>query len=319
MATLLETLRAKLNASAPKTGDQPKSRNTGDNASFPFWDAPDNTTTSVRFLLDGDETNDFFWAKREVIKLPFSGVVGGDYPTEKDVSVTVPCVDMFGMKCPIIAATKHLWDNEATKDLARVYYKKRSFIFQGFVLSSPLNEETVPENPIRRFVINKSIYDKIYDAIIDLELTEMPTDYEGGRDFSIKKTKKGQYANYDTSKFSINSRSLNEAERAAIDKFGLFNLKESLGAIPSPDHLEAMKAMLKDSMDGNPFDMESYGQYYRPYSAGASTPRSGGAPSTYASKAQADVAESIVAEAPSVQHNAAMEVLKNLRNRTQTQ
>ena len=210
----LNELRAKLRESAQAGEAQGKSKNnTGDSASYPFWDIPEGSTATIRFLPDGDKTNDYFWVKREVIKLPFCGVVGGDFPTDKDVTVTVPCIDMFGMKCPIIAATRHLWDDDATKPLARTYYKKRSFIFQGFVVNSPLIEENLPENPIRRFVINKSIYDKVYDAILDPELEEMPTDYDGGSDFLIKKTKKGDWANYDTSKFSNKTRSLTEEER----------------------------------------------------------------------------------------------------------
>ncbi len=318
----LDALRAKLRESATKNESQSKSRGSGgDNASYPFWDAPENSTTAVRFLPDGDTTNDYFWAKREVIKLPFSGVVGGDYPTEKDVTVTVPCIDMFGMKCPIIAATKHLWDSEDTKDLARIYYKKRSFIFQGFIVDSPLVEENVPENPIRRLVINKSIYDKVYDAILDPELENMPTDFEAGCDFLIKKTKKGAWANYDTSKFSNKTRSLTEEERSMIDQHGLFNLKEALGAIPSPDHIAAMSAMLKDSMDGNPFDMVSYGGFYRPYGSDNSNAKAAST-STYASKTVPETADAEVevAATPKIDDTKAQDakaVLANLRLRTQ--
>ncbi len=315
----LEELRAKLRESKTEKTPTKSKGVSGDNASYPFWDIPENSTATVRFLPDGDTTNDYFWAKREVIKLPFSGVVGGEYPTDRDVTVTVPCVDMFGMKCPIIQATRHLWDNEETKPLARLYYKKRSFIFQGLVINSPLVEEEAPENPIRRFVINKSVYDKVYDAILDPELQDMPTDFDAGRDFQIKKTKKGEWANYDSSKFSLNPRSLSEQERSAIDQYGLFNLKESLGAIPSPDHLEAMKAMLKDSMDGNPFDMESYGQYYRPYTANGN---GGGAkaPTEIASTAQVAAATQAAEPTPKADDSKASDaktVLANLRMRTQ--
>lgn len=313
----INALRAALNASkasAEKT--QTKSASTGDNASFPFWDMQEGTSSTLRFLPDADPTNDFFWVNREVIKMPFAGVVGGDYPTDREVSVTVPCIDMFGMKCPIIAATRHLWNDESTKPLARIYYKKRSYIFQGFVVNSPIVEENVPENPIRRFVINKSVYDKIYDAIIDPELEDLPVDFDAGTDFIIKKTKKGDWANYDTSKFSNRTRSLTEEERAAIDQYGLFNLKESLGAIPSPDAIAALSAMLKDSMDGNPFDVASYGEFYRPYTnqnanSGGNAQAAGSGTST--APTTPPVAK---AEDPKVQD--AKQVLANLRLRSQS-
>lgn len=326
----LEALRAKLRESAAtgNSSNKPKSRNTGDNASYPFWDIGVGSSATVRFLPDADTTNDYFWVKREVIKLPFSGVVGGEYPTDNDVSVTVPCIDMFGMKCPIIAATRYLWDKEETKNLARTYYKKRSYIFQGLVTNSPLEEENLPENPIRRFVINKSIYDIIYEAILDPDLEDMPTDYNAGRDFTIKKTEKGEWANYSSSKFSMNPRSLTEVERSIIDQHGLFNLKEALGAVPSPDHIEAMKAMLKDSMDGNPFDMESYGEFYRPYGTGGGNSNRAAAPSTYASNEQVAAAAAVREAAPAAATPATEEgskatdaraVLDNLRLRSQQQ
>lgn len=266
----IEALRAKLREAQQRSENNTtrKSGGGGDNASFPFWNMKTGESATVRFLPDGNADNPFFWEERQVIKLPFDGVVGGDYPTTKQVEVTVPCIDMFGRSCPIIAATRHLWDegktDPAALQLARTYYKKRSYIFQGFVVNSPLDEEA-PENPIRRFVINKSIYDIIYASLMEPNFESLPTDVEGGRDFSIKKTQKGEWANYGTSNWSYNARSLSEAERAAVEKFGLFNLKDAKGAEPTADGEAAIKAMFEDSFAGKPFDHESYGQYYRPY------------------------------------------------------
>lgn len=263
----IEALRAKLREAQQRSqNNQKKSSGGGDKASFPFWDTPVGQTTTVRFLPDGDTENPFFWVERQVIKLPFDGVVGGEFPTNKPVEVTVPCIDMFGQACPIIAATRHLWNGDDNdKQIARTYYKKRSYIFQGLVVNSPIVEEEAPENQIRRFVINKSIYDIIYASLLEPNFESLPTDYEGGRDFAIKKTQKGEWANYGTSNWSFNARALSEAERAAVQKFGLFNLKDALGAVPTADGVAAIKAMFEDSFAGKPFDHESYGQFYRPY------------------------------------------------------
>lgn len=270
----IEALRAKLREAQQRSENNSNNKKSGggDNASFPFWNMKTGETSAIRFLPDGDMDNPFFWVERQVIKLPFDGVVGGEYPTNKEVQVTVPCLDMFdGRACPIIAATKHLWDegktDPAALQIARTYYKKRSYIFQGFVVNSPLDEEA-PENPIRRFVINKSIYDLIYESLLQPNFESLPTDYEGGRDFSIKKSQKGDWANYGTSSWSYSTRSLDEAERAAIDKFGLFDLKEAKGAEPTAEGEAAIKAMFEDSFAGKPFDHDAYGSFYRPYSTG---------------------------------------------------
>ena len=87
MASMAE-IRAKLLANQ-KGGNGTQQRSGGDNASYPFWSADVGTTATVRFLPDGDTSNTFFWMKRETIKLPFTGVVGGEYPTNKPVTVTV--------------------------------------------------------------------------------------------------------------------------------------------------------------------------------------------------------------------------------------
>ncbi len=206
---------------------------------------------------------------------------------------------MFGMKCPIVAATKHLWDKDETKDLARVYYKKRSWIFQGLVVNSPLSEENAPENPIRRFVINKSIYEIVYSSLLEPNFESLPTDYEGGRDFTIRKTKKGEWANYGTSNWSFaGPRSLNEAERAVVAKHGLFNLKDALGAVPTADGVAAIKAMFEDSFAGKPFDHDSYGQFYRPY--GSRNSGDAGAQTNNTVNTASRMADTPAAPAPSV-------------------
>lgn len=263
----LEAIKAKLleTANKSKGGERASGGTGGDNASYPFWNIPDNTEATIRFLPDKDPNNTFFWVKREVIKMPFEGVEGGDYPTNKSVTVTVPCVEMWGDTCPIISATRPWWKDPAKEALARTYWKKKSYIFQGFVVNSPLNEQPAPENPIRRFVINPSIYEIIEKSLMNPEMEDMPTDYVGGRDFKITKTKKGEYANYSTSSWSFRTRSLGENEAQAIDQYGLWNLADYQGRRPDADELDALKAMFQDSVDGKPFDVASFGKYYRAF------------------------------------------------------
>lgn len=268
MASLAE-IQAKLMAQAAKTDNKATGAYTGDNASFPFWNIPENTSASIRFLPDADPDNTFFWVERQIIKLPFQGVLGRD---DRPVEVQVPCVDMFGDACPITAHIRPWWKDESKKDLARTYYKKKSFLFQGFVVASPFEEPSVPENPIRRFVINPSIYEIIKNSLMNPEMEDMPTDYVGGRDFKLAKIKKGDYANYGTSSWSMRTRALSAEELAAIDQFGLYDLKSFLGTRPDRDGIEMIKAMFEDSLAGRPFDTASYGAVYR-----ANGQRDGGA------------------------------------------
>ena len=86
MATLAE-LRAKLAAQDQR---QAGSRET-DNAIYTFWNIPNDTTATLRFLPDNDESNTFFWQERQMIRMPFPGVKGQD--EAKAVTVNIPCTD----------------------------------------------------------------------------------------------------------------------------------------------------------------------------------------------------------------------------------
>lgn len=266
--TKAEILREHLRAQAEKKNGAgtTKVASTGDNASYPFWNMKTNESALIRFLPDADPDNLMFWKSREVIKLPFAGQVGGEYATNAPVTVTVPCIDMFGEKCPVIDHIRPWWKDEAKKPLARTYYKKKSFIFQGFVINSPLDEEA-PENPIRRFVMGPMLFEIIEKAAMDSEMEDVPTDYHAGCDFKIVKTQKGDFANYGTSAYSRRTRALSESEQNAIETHGLFNLADYLGRKPDADEVAAIKAMFFDSLDGKPFDFESYGKFYRAYGA----------------------------------------------------
>lgn len=123
-----------------------------------------------------------------------------------------------------------------------------------------------------------------------------------GTDFKVTKGKKGQYADYGTSNWARRERSLNEQERAAIEAHGLFNLNDFLPKRPGKDELNAIFEMFEASVDGQLYDPERFGAYYRPYGveapAGVSTPAAAPAPAPTAAPAPvAEAAPAPVAEA----------------------
>jgi hypothetical protein len=150
------------------------------------------------------------------------------------------------------------------EDMGRKYWKKKSYIFQGFVVQNPLAEDTTPENPIRRFIIGPQIFNIIRAALLDPEMEELPTDSVRGVDFRINKTTKGGYADYSTSKWSRRERALDEAERSAIDTHGLHNLSDFRPKEPTDAEVKIIKELFEKSVDGEAYDLEKYGQYFRP-------------------------------------------------------
>jgi hypothetical protein len=266
MATLAE-IRAKLQAQETRSngGDRP----VGDNAIYPFWNLEQGKESTVRFLPDGDSNNTFFWAERLMIKLPFAGIKGET--DNKQVQVQVPCMEMYGEACPILSEVRGWFKDKSLEEQGRKYWKKRSYIFQGFVVEDGLKEDGHPENPIRRFIIGPQIFQLIKSALVDPELEELPTDLARGVDFKLVKTSKGGYADYSTSKWSRRERPLTDAEQNGIKAHGLFNLQDFLPKKPTDVELRVIKEMFEASVNGEPFDKEAWGQYFRPAGMGQVT------------------------------------------------
>lgn len=315
MATL-EEIRAKLLAQSQK----PEGKSSGgDRAFYPFWNTPEGKTAQIRFLPDADPDNAFFWVERLMIKLPFQGVKGEH---DKETTVQVPCMEMYGKTCHILQETRPWWKDDTLQDMARKYWKKKSYIFQGFVVESAFKEEQVPENPIRRFAINSSIFDIIKSSLMNPEMEDMPIDYVSGRDFKLAKTIKGQYANYSTSNWSFKTRSLNDAELGAIDQYGLFNLKEFLPKEPGAEEQNAIKEMFAASVNDEPYDPARWGDYYRPFGS-ARTEGTGSTTSTASETKTATPEKEEKTSAPAAETKSSssggatdpMELLRKIRDR----
>jgi hypothetical protein len=207
--------------------------------------------------------------------------------------------------------------------MGRKYWKKRSYIFQGFVVEDPIKEDKTPENPIRRFIIGPQIYQIIRSALMDPELDELPTDYLKGLDFRIAKTSKGGFADYSTSKWSRRERALSDVEKAAIDSHGLFNLNDFLPKKPTDVELKVMKEMFEASVDGEAYDMERWGQYFKPAGMSQATgdpnrPAAAAASVPDADDEPAPVAKAAPAAAPAASTESAsraQDILAMIRNR----
>ena len=333
MASLAE-IRARLAAQENKNQNS-GTRTQSDNAIYPHWNITEGSTATIRFLPDADESNEWgFWVERQIIKLPFNGVKGD--PNVKQITVQVPCVEMYGENCPVLAEVRPWYKDDTLKDLANKYWKKRSYLYQGFVRVNPLGDDQTPANPIRRFVISPQIQTVIKASLMDPELEELPTDYNRGLDFNIKKTSKGGYADYSTSNWARKESPLTEAELAAIEAHGLYNLKDFLPKKPSEAELRVIKEMFEASVDGRPYDLDKFGAYYRPYGLEApavatqaeqtapatQTPEAASAPSAAADVPwdtdEASASEPIQVPSNSTSSDKAADILAMIRNRNKS-
>src|SRR6056300_1425849 len=291
MASLAE-IRAKLKEQESRTSGG--STSGGDNAIFPFWNMKEGETSTLRFLPDGDESNTFFWKERLMIKLPFAGVKGET--DSRPVQVQIPCMEMYGETCDILNEVRAWFKDPSLEDMSRKYWKKRSYVFQGFVTDSPLQEDRTPENPIRRFIIGPQIFQIIKAALMDPDMEEMPTDYTAGVDFRLNKTTKGGYADYSTSNWARRERPLSDEEMAAVNTHGLFNMGDFLPKKPDETAQKVMQEMFEASVDGEAYDADRWSNYFRPAGMQART----GDPNTAPSPQATATSQSAPAPAPVV-------------------
>ena len=287
MASLAE-IRAKLKEQESRTSGG--GQNQGPNPIYPFWNIKEGESATMRFLPDGNADNTFFWAERLMIKLPFAGVKGDT--ASRPVQVQVPCMEMYGENCGILAEVRGWFKDASLEDMGRKYWKKRSYVFQGFVNDNPIADDQAPENPIRRFIIGPQIFQIIKAALMDPDMEELPTDYTAGVDFRLNKTSKGGYADYGTSNWARRDRPLNDQEMAAINTHGLFNLSDFLPKKPDATAVKVMQEMFEASVDGEAYDAERWSNYFRPAGMQARTgdPQKAASPQATATSQSAPVA-----------------------------
>ena len=283
MASLAE-IRAKLKEQENRASGSTQSSG-GDNAIYPFWNMKEGESAVMRFLPDGNPDNTFFWVERLMIKLPFAGVKGET--DSRPVQVQIPCMEMYGDQCNILNEVRAWFKDPSLEDMGRKYWKKRSYIFQGFVTDNPLTDDTTPENPIRRFIIGPQIFNIIKQALMDPDMEELPTDYTAGVDFRLNKTSKGGYADYSTSNWARRERPLSDAEMQAVNTHGLYNLTDFLPKKPDETTVKVMQEMFEASVDGEAYDADRWSNYFRPAGMAARTGDPNTQPSTPAASTPA--------------------------------
>lgn len=258
----LEEIRRRLAEQENKRNTS--NNNEGEGPVYPHWNINDGDTAIVRFLEDANADNPYFWVERLMFKFPFNGIKGD--PSAGKVIVQVPCMEMYGEKDPVLDEVREWFKADGMDDMGRTYWKKRTFIYQGFVRSDPMDPEgaKTPENPIRRFMIGPQIHNLIKNSLMDPELENLPTDPIAGLDFRILKTTKGGYGDYTTSTWSRKESSLTEEEAAAIEKYGLSNLADFLPPKPTEEVQKVIQEMFEASVNGEAYDPARWGSYFTP-------------------------------------------------------
>jgi hypothetical protein len=241
---------------------------------YPFYLAGFGSTTLVRFLPDMDSENALPWVETHTIRLPFGGIVNSEHDSNNDTVCMVPAMSTWGKKDRITESLKPLWNgNEEDRTVAKLYYRKISYLMPAMIVSSAIVEKTEPESPIRLLKLGKQLHDVVKAGLLSAEFEWSPFGYEHGRDFKVTKTQQGTFANYSTSGFSFKERPLNKTEREAIAKHGLLNLADFTGIEPDADIQNMIYEMYQASKVGAPFDNALWGGNFRAFEIGGDRPQ----------------------------------------------
>ena len=257
----ISELRKKLLAQATPFQTIPP-RPTTDPAIFPHWSLPNQGSATIRFLPDGNPDNSFFWVERVMIRLPFNGVLGQS--ESKPLVVYVPCMEMWNETCPILAEVRSWLKDPQLEEMGRKYWKKRSYLFHGFVRQSHLTESEKPVNPIRRFIVSPQLFNPIRAGLLNPNIDELPTDYVNGLDFKIVKTHVNGFADYNKSDWIYRESALNEVEKQVLTSTVILNIDRHLPKKPNEQEQKVISEMFEASIDGETYNPEKWGELYKP-------------------------------------------------------
>ena len=199
---------------------------------FPFWKAPDDSQTTVRFLPDLDEDNPMgFLVENHTHEL----VVNGE-------KKKVACLAMYGESCPICDLSRRYYD-EKNEEMGKKYYRKKSYIGQVLVIEAQFEYEAEPL--VKLIDFGPKIFKQIQSAFQSGDLENPPFDLKGGYNFRIKKTKSGQWSDYGTSNFAPKQTDVSDD---IIERLDLMVLADQRTRKTDRAQLEAM--LLADQTGG---------------------------------------------------------------------
>ena len=245
MTTLAE-IRAKLAASNTSKENTPS-------GIFPHWLAPMNTTTTVRLLPDANDQNGTFWIEKKSSRIKFKGM-------DQDIYVTIPCLENWGQSCFVKEMLRPCY--KADKENIQHYnaaWTKTVYHMNALIIDTQLEDEDLAETPVRSLIFTNSLFNVVKTFLMDEDVEDVPTDYDKGYDFKIKKTQKGNYADYTSSSFSMKPRKLTQNERSAIDKCGLKDLSTFIGTKPDEEKIALYKEVVEAYINFEDFDHARWG------------------------------------------------------------
>lgn len=199
---------------------------------YPFWNMNFGEQATIRLLPDANDNNPMgFLVEKRMHNLTVNG--------ERK---SVPCLSMYQEDCPVCKVSQAYYKAKDENN-GKKYWRKRQYIAQALVVEDPLpaDQESgeTHQGKVRFISLGYSLFNIVKEALESGELEEIPFAYKGGTDFIIKKTKKGDYADYTLSKFARKESDLDD-DTIAMVKENLVDLSTLLPNNPGAEHISAL-------------------------------------------------------------------------------
>lgn len=180
---------------------------------FPFFTAPYDTTTQIRFIQDKNPNNPLDFLQ---LKKTHAFMINGK-------KTMIPCLSMYeddnGVphKCPACDLARDYYKS-GDKENGKLFYAAKSYIAQALIETTPVTKTDGGsyEGEVRLLDLSTSIYNIIkgaFDSGDDLEYipyVQLDTNEDPTYSFRIKRVELAGYANYTNSRFSARPTNIDE-------------------------------------------------------------------------------------------------------------
>lgn len=206
---------------------------------YPIWDMEDGDSAVIRFLPDLNTKNPMgFLVEKTVHNIQVNWE-----------SKNVPCLQMYGEKCPICAASKSFYD-AGDQVNGKQYWRRKWYYAQVLVVKDNRRAGEKCDGRVMLLNVGYQLFNVIKAALAS-SLSSAPFDYVTGCDFVLKKTGSDKYAGFVAgSGFIKPARALSD-EELALAESKIINL--SILLPPNPG-VEKLKAMLDASLRGTKYE-----------------------------------------------------------------
>jgi hypothetical protein len=214
---------------------------------FNFWNMNNDEEAIVRFLPNKDENDPWWFHEYKYHEVWVDG-------KKRNLN----CLSNYGEKCPLCDKAQEYYANNNVP-MGRKLYRKISWLGQVLVIKDPLPiDPEVGKNAngeYRTVSISKQVYDALIGSIKD-DLDDpdhLPTDYEYGTNFIIKKfSKKVTLDNGKSSEQADYSRSRFAKKQSELDEDTIELAKEKIVLLstlmPSKPEVNYLKQQLDLSL-----------------------------------------------------------------------